>query len=819
MTTSRSEDAWFSSEVAPYQKLSSSSVVVVAGEASKSSDNEIGTSSSSSAEYHYTPPAIPAPIPIPETSSNPVSSPKVETTISIHNSQPLTESPLVASESATDSLTKRSSDSTLSADSETQPPSGSASPTPQTPGDILSQLESAYPGILTYFGESSSGSGSSSVATTSKAKGQPVEVVTRTVYPGASSSATKSVKSSVVQAQSQASIPASLAASTPAIKTTVRPTSTPVVSSAGPWSSKWSSAWSSQWTFPVLASASSVPRSSDDLIQTVIGSSGSLSASNSFASALSSTTTTAPSVPVPVPSSSGAWTQGGVSSPLSWSPAASSSSPSSSLSGIKSYIQSSSAAIVLPTSSFASLSSSATPTSSFVLIQSSSSVSSTPLVSSTTSTTSGYLVPVPSSTIASPVVMSSAISHSSHGSSSVVIIAPGTSSSTVSTTSTASVVTQAPATSAATTPVASSSSNWLPAVLITETPSPSPTGQASSPQSGTGHAETPSSSQSTALPTNYPQAITPGGVPGNTPDGYERIQIGFQYQLNYPFVVSNPLAAAQIYQYLPKGLSHGLNAPIKQMQMVQLEPYSMAGISYVVTLAIVDIPKSLVSTLNAQIHTPTSQLYEYPNDAGVKSLMNLIDPSIPLIPDGSSTNNNGGQAFGQPANSAGGADGSGSSGSGQNGNGNSGNSQGSNSGSNNAGTSSPDNGSLDSSGPQTSSAKVDSKNVGIVLGSIGGAAAYLGVAFLFLRRYRQAKKPQVSVGAAQRAVAGTGTGVLALAAGRGSPMSQHYYDDASSFDSTASSGNRRHPGIGTMLPVGQPRISEPVLSQNSLGWA
>lgn len=66
--------------------------------------------------------------------------------------------------------------------------------------------------------------------------------------------------------------------------------------------------------------------------------------------------------------------------------------------------------------------------------------------------------------------------------------------------------------------------------------------------------------------------------------------------------------------------------------MRSIEPYQSQSAGYVISVALAYIPKSLISTLDAMIHTPTSQLYRNPNTS-VNTLMNLIDPSIPSSPE------------------------------------------------------------------------------------------------------------------------------------------------------------------------------------------
>src|SRR5690606_28146575 len=97
----------------------------------------------------------------------------------------------------------------------------------------------------------------------------------------------------------------------------------------------------------------------------------------------------------------------------------------------------------------------------------------------------------------------------------------------------------------------------IPETLITQTPTVEP--------------EEPATSTSTGVPTNLPKLITPtGGIP--RPTGI-MIKIGFEYPLNYPFVVQTPVAAAQIFDFLPKGIAYGIDIDPSKVKMRNLAPY------------------------------------------------------------------------------------------------------------------------------------------------------------------------------------------------------------------------------------------------------
>src|SRR5579862_403666 len=105
----------------------------------------------------------------------------------------------------------------------------------------------------------------------------------------------------------------------------------------------------------------------------------------------------------------------------------------------------------------------------------------------------------------------------------------------------------------------SATTQWLPPTLVVQTNAPSTLTGAAATQTG--------------IPSGLPKAIAPdGGVPPE-PRNTTMIQIGFNYQLPYPFVVANSIAAAQIFSYLPQGISYGLGIPADQVVMRTIEPY------------------------------------------------------------------------------------------------------------------------------------------------------------------------------------------------------------------------------------------------------
>lgn len=302
--------------------------------------------------------------------------------------------------------------------------------------------------------------------------------------------------------------------------------------------------------------------------------------------------------------------------------------------------------------------------------------------------------------------------------------------------------------------ITSTTDNWLPDNLIVQTYSSDVNSEdfATTTASGRG-----------VLASSLPKVISPFGNEDNKPSGdFSFIQIGFQHQLNYPFVASHPLSAAQIFKYLPLGLAYGLNLNDSDVSMQSIKPYELDTAGYVISIAMIYIPNSSVSLLESLLLISTSRLYQNPNSS-IKDLMSLIDPSIPLISANRGSLSNNGQNNGLygPSDSSGLNSDQGLS-----------NFEETKSGR-------PNSGSLDQ--PTTSNTTVHSKTIGIAVGAVFGSAAYCGAIFLLSKHYRQRKKSVE--------LEGRSSPVMAVPRPQRSPL-----------------GSR-------------PPISVPVCSENSLGWS
>lgn len=254
-----------------------------------------------------------------------------------------------------------------------------------------------------------------------------------------------------------------------------------------------------------------------------------------------------------------------------------------------------------------------------------------------------------------------------------------------------------PATSTST---SSSRSAWLPTALITAA-----TTVSNSSVQATGVDPT-SSAQATGAPST-PKIITPADGLPNTPSNSTLIRIGFLESLNYPFVVQNSVTVAQIFQVLPLAVSYALQVPGSEVTVRSLQPYPVS--SYIATVALLWIPQDQVNSLQIQILATNSRLYSQ-SDPTAQQLVNLIDPTIPLLAD-SATANAGTSSAGT-----------------------------SNSDSNsNLSDSGANSGSLDNGPSQDSSTSSSAtvKQLAIGIGAAAAAIGYAALMFLGARRFRR----------------------------------------------------------------------------------
>ena len=143
-------------------------------------------------------------------------------------------------------------------------------------------------------------------------------------------------------------------------------------------------------------------------------------------------------------------------------------------------------------------------------------------------------------------------------------------------------------------------------------------------------------SVSHATPTGAPahDAGSPGAILPPTgvttpQQGQMFVQIGFNCSLNYDFVASSPIAATQIFQYLPRALEYAMPDLVGRFITNSLRPFPKKY--YRATVALFIIETGDFDELFNFWNDTDSALY-HQNDTSVQTLVSLIDRSIPLDP-------------------------------------------------------------------------------------------------------------------------------------------------------------------------------------------
>ena len=304
------------------------------------------------------------------------------------------------------------------------------------------------------------------------------------------------------------------------------------------------------------------------------------------------------------------------------------------------------------------------------------------------------------------------------------------------------------------------SQNWLPKTIMIE---PSPTASGAPYPTG-------------ISPSQLPQMIQPQNIPPPTAPNDCVVQIGFLYGLNYAYVVSNSIVAAQMFQLLPQCLANALNIDASEIQVHSLVPYNtQSTLGYITTLAQVAIPDYVKANLQQEIHAPLSALYTQPTDL-LRNLTAQINPAIPIEPG---TN----VGLDSPTGTAGGSTPSSSSGNGD--------------------------GGIFTPNSQESSPSTKGTTIGIACASVVGASAYGAAMFFVARRYKRHKSGHrrvSSVASPEMTYSGSPfVGGALMAGGRGTPGTGNGRD---SRGSGPSAGNSARTAF----------ISAPMMAENSLGW-
>ncbi|KAF1813174.1 hypothetical protein P152DRAFT_307695 [Eremomyces bilateralis CBS 781.70] len=287
----------------------------------------------------------------------------------------------------------------------------------------------------------------------------------------------------------------------------------------------------------------------------------------------------------------------------------------------------------------------------------------------------------------------------------------------------------------------------------------------------------------TGIPSTMPKLIKPPGGTPEAPKDSTLVQVGFSYPLNFPFVSSSSVSRRQIYRFLPEGIAFGLKIPREQVVFYALQPYDTTeDLQYITTLALFYVASDKVSQLGADLLSPVSQLYGNP-DESARTLMGLINPSIPLLPGQLLDDNRG-------------------------------------TGPNNPSASSPtkaDGGSA-FGGDASSSSPVKSTSVAVGVSAAVGAVLYGGAMVLVARRYKQRKARRhqrtssVQSGSQEGGPWMTGAGHDRVTPGMSGRQSRYSDRSGLSGSSAGQSGSSQGRSIRTT------QISAPVMSENSLGW-
>lgn len=282
----------------------------------------------------------------------------------------------------------------------------------------------------------------------------------------------------------------------------------------------------------------------------------------------------------------------------------------------------------------------------------------------------------------------------------------------------------------------------------------------------------------TGIPTNLPKVITPAeGIP-RPPQDYALVRFGFLHEYNYPFLVKNPVAVAQIFDFFPKGLAYGLGIPLSNVIMLNLQPYDTTkNKGWITTLVFVYVPLDLVDELDLLRHTPASLFFRNP-DLPVSQMMKLLDASIPLRASGSgdstSSTGNGGawSAPGDP-NAISGGNGDGA----------------------------------PMGAVPSESNTISGGTIGLSAGIVAGAAVYGAAMFLVARRYRQKRNGRHGRSNSINRSMSPGSNPASGLMGSGGAAVMH--GARGPFDKRGSGGR---------VSARTQQISAPMMAENSLGW-
>lgn len=266
------------------------------------------------------------------------------------------------------------------------------------------------------------------------------------------------------------------------------------------------------------------------------------------------------------------------------------------------------------------------------------------------------------------------------------------------------------------------------------------------------------------------------------------MQIGLLEGYNYPYVVDNTKAAAQIFKLLPDALGYAFENDIEQkIQMRKLVPLDTeASMGFITTLCILSFPNSMVDTLRAYVRAPNSPIYNNPNTL-VYNFTTQINSGIDITV---------GAGYGDfPSGGSPGSPGSG--GPNQN--------------------SDPFN---NPTGDNQKSSTQQGTTAAIVGGSVFVAAAYGAVMFIIARRYKRKKQSHRRASSISNTSSEMRQQTPSPALMGGALLSRDFTSYGGVQASSAAGGRDSH-GSGRSGMNNSARtqyISAPVAAENSLGW-
>ncbi|OTA63594.1 hypothetical protein K449DRAFT_394164 [Hypoxylon sp. EC38] len=340
------------------------------------------------------------------------------------------------------------------------------------------------------------------------------------------------------------------------------------------------------------------------------------------------------------------------------------------------------------------------------------------------------------------------------------------------------------------TPTATSSSTSAPAVTsippigtITNSESWLPTTIIIQPSTST--ISTGGQPTVTGIPTSLPKAITPWTEPPEQPKDTTLIQISFLYGENYQHLVDEPLAASQMFTFLPQGLAYGGGFDTERVVMYNIRPYdTIARLGYITSQAMVWYPTEGISKLSDDIGYPTTPVYNHP-DPLVRNLTCQINPAIGIMP---------GSVLGGVAGSDGG------------------------SGADPTDSVPTNNDPFDTQGPgeQTTSAQ-QGMTAGIAVGAASVAGAYGAAMFIIARRYKRKKQRHQRSSSITSPSEMRQTGSPALMGG--ALLSRDFTSNPGYGGVTGNTRDSQGSGRSGMNSSARTaNISAPVAAENSLGW-